>query len=86
MEPTIIELNKVVALTNAITINGVEITEVTLEKMIIRPVLKRIVFMTKELNRVIVYNGEVDFEAHKDDSEEELTEALLAVIDSAHGA
>lgn len=82
MEPTIIELNKKVELTNSITVNGKEITEVTLKKIILRPIMKRIVFMTEELDRVIVYEGETDYEAHKADSEETLIEALLAKIDT----
>lgn len=82
MEPTIIELNKKVELTNAISVNGKEITEVTLRKMILRPIMKRIVFMTEELDRVIVYEGDVEYEAHKADSEETLIEALLAKIDT----
>lgn len=81
MEPTITELNKKVELTNIITVNGTEITEVTLKKMILRPIMKRIVFLTEEFDRVIVYDGEAEFEAHKDDSEETLIEALLAKID-----
>lgn len=84
MEPTITELNKKVELKNKITVNGVEITEVTLKKMILRPIMKRIVFMTEELDRVIVYDGEVEFEAHKDDSEEILIEALKNKIDSEY--
>ncbi len=82
MEPTIIELNKKVELTNAISVNGKEITEVTLRKMILRPIMKRIVFMTEELDRVIVYEGDVEYEAHKADSEETLIEALLVKIDT----
>jgi len=82
MEPTIIELNKKIELTNPKTVNGTEITEVTLKKMILRPIMKRIVFLTEELDRVIVYDGEAEFEAHKDDSEETLIEALLAKIDT----
>lgn len=82
MEPTITELNKKVELINTITVNGKEITEVTLKKMILRPIMKRIVFMTTELDRVIVYEGEAEYEAHKDDSEETLIEALLAKIDT----
>ena len=82
MEPTITELNKKVELTNSITVNGKEITEVTLKKMILRPIMKRIVFMTEELDRVIVYEGDVEYEAHKADSEETLIEALLAKIDT----
>ena len=86
MEPTITELNKKVELTNKINVNGKDITEVTLKKMIIRPIMKRIVFMVDELNRVIIYDGETEFEAHKDDSESDLTTKLLAVIDSTYGA
>lgn len=80
MEPTTTELNKKVVLTTPITFNGKQITEITLEKVILRPIMKRIVFVTKELNRVIVYEGETEFEAHKNDSEADLTTALLAKI------
>lgn len=80
MEPTITDLNKKITLTKAITVNGQAITEITLKKMILRPIMKRIVFMTEELDRVIVYDGEVDYEAHKADSEATLTAALLAKI------
>ena len=69
-------------LTKPKTVNGVELTEVTLKKLILRPIMKRIVFMTEELDRVIVYDGEVEFEAHKADSEETLIEALLVKIDT----
>lgn len=86
MEPTITDLNKKVTLTKTITVNGVELTEITLEKMILRPVMKRIVFLTKELGRVIIYDGETEFEAHKNDSEADLTTALLAKVDSTYGA
>jgi len=80
MEPTITDLNKKVTLTAPITVNGKQITEITLEKLILRPVMKRIVFLTSELNRVIIYDGEADFEAHKADSEEVLTAKLLEKI------
>lgn len=80
MEPTILELNKKLTLTAPITINGKQLTEVTLEKLIKRPVMKRIVFLITELNRVMVWGGDTDYEAHKDDSEETLTAKLLEKI------
>lgn len=86
MEPTIKDLNVVKTLKNAITVGGKTITEVNVKKMILRPVLKRIVFMVEELDRVIVYEGETDFEAHKADSDETLMTALLAKIDSDYKA
>lgn len=82
MEPTIKDLNLKKTLLKPITVNGKEITEVNIEKLILRPVLKRIVFLTQELNRVIVFEGETDFEAHKDDSDEILINALLSKIDT----
>lgn len=84
MEPTITNLDKAITLIKAITINGKETTEITLEKMILRPVMKRIVFITKELDRVIAYDGEEDFEAHKNDAEEVLIAQLLKVIDDKY--
>jgi hypothetical protein len=86
MEPTIKDLNVVKTLTNAITVGGKTITEVNVKKMILRPILKRIVFMTEELDRVIVYEGEADFEAHKADSDETLMTALLAKINADYQA
>lgn len=79
--PKITELNQSIILLNPITINGSELKEITLKQIVVRPVMKRIVFMTTELDRVIVYDGEADYEAHKDDSNEFLIEALLVKID-----
>jgi len=86
MEPTIKDLEIKKTLNNVITANGKEITEINIKKLIIRPVLKRIVFNTAELDRVIVYEGETDFDAHKDDSDEILIAKLLTVIAAKYPA
>ena len=86
MEPTITELNVVKTLISPVTKNGQTITEVTVKKLILRPVMKRIVFITEELDRVIVYDGEADFEAHKADSEATLLTALVAKIEADYSA
>ena len=65
MEPIITELNEKITLLNTINFNGKEMTEITLKKMILRPIMKRIVFMTDEIERIIVFEGESDFESHK---------------------
>jgi hypothetical protein len=84
MEPTIKDLNVKKTLLNTATANGKDVTEVNINKLILRPIMKRIVFMTEEFDRVIVYEGDTDFEAHKGDSDETLTTALLAKIDAEH--
>lgn len=82
MEPTITELNEKVTLINTITFNNKEISEITLKKMILRPIMKRIVFLTDEIERIIVFEGESDFESHKNDSKELLIDALKNKVDS----
>ena len=84
MEPTITELNVTKTLLAPISVNGKTITAVTVKKLILRPVLKRIVAITEELDRVIIYDGETLFEAHKADSETALLTAMLTVIDTEH--
>lgn len=86
MEPIILNLNKKLTLTGPITVNGKELTEVTVEKLIKRPVMKRIIFIVTELTKVIVYDGETEFEAHKDDSEADLTAKLLQKIAADYSA
>ena len=82
MEPTIKELNVTKTLLNPITFNGQEMTEIEIKKLILRPVIKRIVFLIEKLDRVIVYDGEAEFEAHKEDSDDTLISALLTKIDT----
>lgn len=82
MEPIIIDLNIKQVLTNPILLNDNIISEIFLKKMILRPYLQRIVFVTDKLDRVIIYEGEIEFEAHKDDSQELLLTRLLEIIDT----
>lgn len=84
MEPIITELNEKVTLTNTITVNNNKISEITLKKIILRPIMKRIVLMTDEIERIIVFEGESDFESHKNDSKEVLIEALKNKINSEY--
>ena len=86
MAAIITNLNVAKTLLNPITVNGQTITEIQVSDLIIRPVLKRIVFTVSEINKVIVYEGDTDFEAHKDDSQEALLTALLAKIDNDYKA
>lgn len=79
--PIIINLNVKKTLTNSKTVNGKEITEINIKQLIKRPILKKIVFIMTEIDRVIVYEGDVDYEAHKNDSNDSLITALLAKID-----
>lgn len=86
MAAIITNLNVAKTLLNPITVNGQTITEIQVSDLIIRPVLKRIVFTVSEINKVIVYEGDTEFEAHKDDSQEALLTALLAKIDNDYKA
>lgn len=87
MEPIIKELNITKTLSTPITVNDVEITEINISRLILRPVLKKIVFLIEELNkRVILYEGEDLYEAHKDDSDETLIAKLLEVITAEYTA
>jgi len=82
MEPIITPLDITKNLLNPIIVNGQTLTEVHLTKLILRPVLKRIVFVTDQLDRTIVYEGEAQYDAHKNDSQNTLITALLAFIDT----
>ena len=86
MAAIITNLNVAKTLLNPITVNGQTITEVQVNELVIRPVLKRIVFNVSEINRVVVYEGDTDFEAHKNDSQEALLAALLTKIDNDYKA
>lgn len=59
-----------------------EVTEINITELIFRPALKKIVFIIEEANRIVIYEGEADFNAHKDDSEELLINKLLQVINT----
>jgi len=82
MEPTIITLDIEKTLLNPIVVDGQTISEIYLKILLLRPAIKRIVFITNELDRVIVYDGKVAYNAHKDDSQNTLIDALLAYIDA----
>ena len=82
MEPTIITLDIEKTLLNPIVVDGQTISEIYLKILLLRPAIKRIVFITNELDRVIVYDGEAAYNAHKDDSQNTLIDALLAYIDA----
>lgn len=86
MNPTFIEINAISTLLNPKTINAVLVSEVNVEMLILRPYLKKIVFITTELDRIVVYEGDVDFGAHKDDTQGVLIAALLAKIDADYPA
>lgn len=61
-KPILIELNE------KITIGD---KEINITGILNRPVMKRIVVLSKELNRTIIYE-DWQYEAHKDDSIDEL--------------
>lgn len=86
MEPLITELDVKKTLLNPITFQGVVLSEISIKRLIVRPVMKRIVVITTEMDRVIVYDGEELFEAHKGDSQEAILDAMLAKIDSDNKA
>lgn len=84
MGPTITDLNENLALLNTATFNGQDYTGVTLTKLILRPVMERIVFLTNEFDRVIVYEGATEYGAHSADTTSVLTTALLSKIDTLY--
>lgn len=84
MEPITKTIDLKITLLSPIIINNQEITEIQVNLLILRPILKRIVFLTEELNRVIIYEGDKLFEAHKDDSQEILITKLLEVIEATY--
>jgi hypothetical protein len=84
MEPTITPLDITKTLLHPIIVNGNTISSIHLTKLILRPVLKRIVFAIDQLDRVIVYEGEVAYDAHKNDSQNTLIDALLTKIDTTY--
>lgn len=86
MGPIITELNQVVALTAPVTFNGQSISQVTVERLIKRPIMKRVVFITTEMANVIIYDGEVEYEAHKDDDTATLIEKLKEKIAADYSA
>ena len=86
MEPIITELDVKKTLLNPIAFQGETLSEVSVKRLIIRPVMKRIVVITTEMDRVIVYDGEELFEAHKGDSQEAILDAMLSKIDSENKA
>jgi hypothetical protein len=78
----ITELNSKVNLLSAKIVNEIEISEVTIKAITIRPFLRKINLLTEEFGPITVYDGEIDFETHKDDSNQDLITALLAKINS----
>ena len=84
MELTIIDLNITKTLLNPINVFGESFSAVTINTLILRPYLKRIVFTTSELDNIIVYDGEELFELHKDDSNDTLINILLEKIDNKY--
>ena len=83
MEPTIKNLNTLETLLNEATFRGRDYTEVNIKRLILRPVLKRIAFLTEEFDRIILFEGD-DYETHKNDSDEVLINALLSKIDTLY--
>lgn len=84
MGPTITELNQSATLLNTATFNGTDHTGVTINKLIVRPIMQRVVFITDEFDRVIVYDGATEFQAHSGDTTQVLTTALLSKIDTLY--
>lgn len=82
MEPSFLELNTKLNLSKEIIVDGKTHQSLTLKRLIKRPLLKRIVFMTDEMDRVILYEGETDYETHKEDSEQTLISALKSHVET----
>lgn len=86
MGPLITELDVKKTLLNPITFQGAVLSEINIKRLIVRPAIKRIVVITTEMERVIVYDGEELFEAHKGDTHEAILDAMLSQIESKYNA
>ena len=84
MEPTITDLNVTKTLLNTATFGDKDHTTVTIKKLILRPILKRIVFVTEEFQRIIIFEGDADYNVHQADSTDILIAELLTKIDSLY--
>ena len=54
--------------------------EININQIIFRPVLKRIVVISDNTNRTIVYEGEELYNQHKDDTNEQIIEVFKTKI------
>ena len=79
MEPIFKEINETHPLLGTVNHNGQSYTAVTINKLIFRPVLKRVVFVTQEFDRVVVYEGE-EYNSHTGDTNSTLITVLLDKI------
>lgn len=84
MGPIITNINESATLLNTSTFNGIDYTGVTINELIIRPIMERVVFITNEFNIVIIYEGATQFQAHSGDTIQVLTTALLSTIDTLY--
>ena len=78
MEPIFKDINETHPLLGSVIHNEQTFTAVTINKLIFRPVLERIVFTTNEFDRVIVYEG-ADYSAHSGDTQSQLIEKLIEI-------
>lgn len=87
-EPILIDVNKTFNLLNPVHIpffpNQPPASTVTIFKLIKRPVMHRIVLITQEFNRFIVYDGESDYNLHVNDTLEQYVQVLLNKVDQEY--
>lgn len=86
--PEIIDVNQDFNLIKPVIIpfflNQPPTSTVRVFKLIKRPVMNRIILVTQEFNRQIIYDGQTDFEAHKNDTLEQFVAVLLTKIDKEY--
>lgn len=83
-EPTIVTLGIKPTLTNPLLVGGKTVTDVNIQTLIFRPIIKRIVFNTTEFNRVVLYDGDTEYATHVNDGQEALIRALFANLDATY--
>ena len=71
-EPTVVTIGTIQALTNSLLVGGKTVTNVSIQTLIYRPIIQRIVFNTTEFNRVVIYDGQEAYNAHVGDNQAEL--------------
>jgi hypothetical protein len=82
--PIFKDVNSTKALLNSVKINGKEVSEVKVQKIVLRPFVKKIVCILDNAPRVVVYEGEEKYEAHKGDSNDSIMSKMLQVINETY--
>ena len=86
MAAEFIEVATAYPLGQTLTIDTVDVTEITITKIIKRPVIKRIVSLIEGFDRIIVWEGDIDYPAHITDDNATIAAATVAAFIALHTA